>query len=470
MKLFTSLYSTILFYYGSSLIIVGSCLVGVVIFLEQQRLYNELEIELSNRAITVFDALLLDQLDSFKKRTKYRDNHHNPAQLRFAEENRDNLEEQGYEFISLNADSRILYKTKDSIRWPIAQLQQAAQKMSIEDTVTYRYNKMFHVVKLGLGGETFIIRKTLEPAYESLKLITLKFAFISFVCVLISTLLGSYIIKRALMPVSLMSSTANEIAKGNLDARTTVLEPKSELGILTKHINSSYSALQQSFEQQRQFTANASHEMRTPIAILLSKVQLALRKERSTSDYQKTLQACLPPINQLKSLINNLLLLARIDANEQLNESTKISDYRKTVHDVVDQIREYASEKDISVQVGNMHKFTQPLRDIYFTQVLQNLLSNAVKYGKTGGWISLYSESTPEWNIIHIKDNGIGVDKKHLPKLFKRFYQVDQSRNNDSTGLGLSIAQSLMQSVDGKIEVVSKQGRGSTFSLYFPPL
>ena len=285
----------------------------------------------------------------------------------------------------------------------------------------------------------------------------------------IATLLGRLLIQRALRPINDIRTAANKIAEGELSARIDEdAQNKNEIKILSENLNETFSKLETMFERQKRFTSDASHELRTPIAVILGYCQVALEKGRSPEQIREAVQACRRAGERMKNLTNDLLELSRIESGEISFEFASCS-VRDFAEEALELVEPLAAEKNITLR--------EDLEDAKFNgnsdrlwQVLVNLLNNAIRHTPPGNAITLKCRSEGGDLKIEVIDEGEGIPKQDLPHIFDRFYRADLSRTrqNGGSGLGLSISETIVKAHGGTIQVQSEIGTGSTFTISLP--
>lgn len=280
---------------------------------------------------------------------------------------------------------------------------------------------------------------------------------------------GYWLAGRALAPVQRMTETARTISAQNLRERIEVAQPEDELGRLAQTLNSMIGRLEQSFDAIRQFTADASHELLTPLTAMRTEVEVALRSARSPEDYQRVLASVLEEVERIARLADSLLLLSREDAGAAatVRRSVRLDDL---VREVAGHSKALAEAANVTLEVGELPECTIEGDPDRLRQVFFNLLDNAVKYNRPGGSIRICGRLGDQQVIIEVADTGVGIPAEELPRVFDRFYRVDKSRSRQmgGTGLGLSIVKALVENHGGRIDVESTPGRGSTFRVAFP--
>lgn len=227
--------------------------------------------------------------------------------------------------------------------------------------------------------------------------------------------------------------------------------------------------IQNSWEKQQQFVSDASHELRTPLAVIQSKTDVLFQSPSATIEEKAMdISTISKECRRLSKLVTNLLLLARSDSN-QIEMNKKTFEMDKLLEEIVDPYKEIASyqEKEMILKVEHDISFMGDRERIH--QMMVILLDNAMKYTNGGGHIQIDCTQTSSSIRIRVKDDGIGVKDEDIPKLFDRFYQGDKARSaSEGAGLGLSIANWIVEKHYGKILVDSKWGEGTCFEVNFP--
>jgi two-component system, OmpR family, sensor kinase len=281
--------------------------------------------------------------------------------------------------------------------------------------------------------------------------------------------LGFWFTTRAIRPIERISAAARRISQGNLSERVEGADSGDELGSLAAVLNSTFGRLESAFARQRQFTADAAHELRTPLAVIISETQTTLARERTSAEYRETVEACLDTAQQMRRLTESLLELARFEAETNEEHPHTSIDLAETACLCVERIRPLAEQHRIQIQSDFMPApaFTNADR---IAQVITNLLTNAIHYNKADGKVSVATRSEPEVAVITISDTGVGIAETDIPHIFDRFYRVDKARSRAEghTGLGLAICKTIIDAEGGTIEVASVVNSGTTFSVRLP--
>lgn len=288
--------------------------------------------------------------------------------------------------------------------------------------------------------------------------------------------LGGYLLAaRATRPVAHIIQTAAKLHPANLNERLRVRGTFDELDQLSLTINSLLDRIAGYLERNREFTANAAHELRSPLAAIQGMLELALNADRSVEAYQELIADVLEECGKLRVLINQLLLLAEGDAGRlcPAREAVRLD---QTVQRSLEMFQVVAETAEVNLRTGRLDPVTVLGDDSCLWQVVNNLVDNAIKFTPPGGTVtvSLTRGGTDGQAVLTVADTGTGVAPEDLPHLFERFYQGDKARprrdHKRGTGLGLSICQAIVEAHQGCIEVVSPPGQGTTFTVRLPGL
>lgn len=275
---------------------------------------------------------------------------------------------------------------------------------------------------------------------------------------------------KSIKPIENVIQTSNLISKDNLSARITLPQNKDEIYILSQTINNLLNRIEDTIEREKQFTSDASHELRTPLAVVKGTLEVLVRKPRNTEEYNEKINYCITEINRINSLVDQLLLLARLENQKQSLKINPVS-----LNTVISESLARFNQKIISKNIKIEENYTDDFiveTDAYFLSIIvNNLISNALKYSTENQKVTL-SITTTENNktVLQITDNGIGIPKDELNKIFNSFYRTSHSTemaNTKGTGLGLSIVKRLCTILNIDIKVYSKLNQETRFSLYF---
>ena len=279
---------------------------------------------------------------------------------------------------------------------------------------------------------------------------------------------GIFLAQRALKPVDQITRTAHEIEESDLSRRIPV-QSKDELGRLASTLNQMIERLEKAFKRQQRFTSDASHELRTPLAVIQAESTLALNKERTANEYKQSLEIVSNESMLMAKVVDQLLTLARADSGkEQL--SFEELDLSELLTGVAAHAEILCRDKGIEFHPDGMETILGSGDRAKLQELFLNLLDNAIRYSPDGGKISLTLRREEEMAVISIVDTGIGISEEDIPHIFERFYRVDKARSRveNGAGLGLAICKYIAEIHGGRIEVISRLGEGSTFSVWLP--
>lgn len=286
---------------------------------------------------------------------------------------------------------------------------------------------------------------------------------------LISVLLGYLTTKRMLSPINKITETAREIGSSDLGRRLSVSGPDDEIKKLALTFNSMLDRLEQSFKRQKQFVSDASHELRTPLSVIKGYVDLLDRWGKEKEEVRdEAIQAIKAEAENMKHLMENLLLLARADDSELKKEEEEFN-FNELIAEIIKEFQLLASEIEFEFDAAAKIKLLADKN--LFKQLLRIFLDNAVKFSSQGGSIVIKLDKMKnDYFYFSIADEGPGIKETDLPYLFDRFYQADKSRTRkkEGSGLGLAIARQIVDSYQGKIEVESEPGHGTKFIIKLP--
>jgi two-component system, OmpR family, sensor kinase len=293
------------------------------------------------------------------------------------------------------------------------------------------------------------------------------------VSLLLASAGGYFLARKSLAPIVAMASEARSIGAANLQQRLPVANERDELGQLAQTFNQLLGRLEAAFDQQRRFMADASHELRTPVAILRGEAEVTLSQpDRSSSAYRETLAILQQEAQRLGHIIEDLFTLARADAGQ----------YPLTLRDAyLDEITAEALVRARSLALGKkitLRSAIQPdlpvrADEALLGRMLLNLLDNAIKYSPCGSTVSLACGRDGDHYVVSVSDNGPGIPLELQPRVFERFFRADKARSRAESGaggagLGLSIARWIAEAHHGSLVLTRSDASGSTFSALLP--
>jgi heavy metal sensor kinase len=328
-------------------------------------------------------------------------------------------------------------------------------------TFSFRYSTAssdFRVLRRKFDSFDLEVGTSIEGVQHTLNLLRLLLFSLSPIVVLIACAGGWWLSGRALKPVNDITEAALSISIENLSQRLPVPETGDELARLTNVLNGMLARLEAAVKTLSQFVADASHEFRTPLAVIRTTAELALRREREPESYRQSFQEIIAEAERMTVLVEDLLILARSDTGAADMPLIPL-DLREVLEDVISEMRGLAENRRIQIRVLGDGKVMISGNRAALHRLFLVVLDNALKYSSEGGEVVV----TLTENSITVRDLGVGIGETDLPHIFKRFYQADRARSQGGYGLGLSLAESIVKAHGGSIRVSSTPGVGSSF-------
>ncbi len=280
---------------------------------------------------------------------------------------------------------------------------------------------------------------------------------------------GYMLIKRALAPVDRIAGTAERISSHNLSERLPVSHTGDELERLSVALNHMIERLDAAFQYSRRFVADASHELRTPLTVIRGELESFVQERQLNAEWRDRLGSALEEVDRLARIVEGLFAISRLDAGEAAAEWVRF-DLAQLAASTSEQMNLLAEDKQIQVtRAGSKGVWVEGDR-ARLKQVIVNLLDNAIKYTPAGGAVTLSVNARDGRAILEVTDTGMGIPPQVLPKVFDRFFRVDQARSREQggAGLGLSIVKSICAAHHGRVEATSTPGEGSCFHVELP--
>jgi two-component system, OmpR family, sensor kinase len=331
------------------------------------------------------------------------------------------------------------------------------------------------VRRFAVGSEEFtlVVLQSLHRQQEMFKGIVHTFAVVIPLGVILATAGGYFLAKKSLAPVVAMSTQAGKISASNLHERLKIRNENDELGHLAKSFNELLNRLDTSFEQQHRFMADASHELRTPVAILRGEAEVSLSREaRSQDEYRESLAIVGAEAGRLSQIVEDLFTLARADAGQ--HPLVKREFYLdELVAEAVHSARALALEREITLTCEACDECLFFGDEGLLQRMVMNLIGNAIKYTSRGGNITVACRGAAGRYVLTVSDSGPGIPRELQARIFDRFFRVDAARSREDgeqggAGLGLSIARWIAEAHQGSLELTRSDSKGSVFSAFLP--
>jgi two-component system, OmpR family, heavy metal sensor histidine kinase CusS len=348
----------------------------------------------------------------------------------------------------------------------------STKRASLENRRFGKKTLRFITQKIEVNGAVYVAQSgaVVDDVIETLDLFRMYLLMFAPLVLVVAAGGGYWLSQRALAPVDAIVQTARDIKGTNLHSRLAKLNTGDELQRLSDTLNEMLERIEQAFQRVSQFTADASHELRTPVALVRTEAELALRKSRGESEYRDALRHILLEAERTTALIEELLSLARADSGRETLNMRPV-DLHVTLRTLVADWQQVATIRNLQFQEKIAGPEAFVLGDEAALRRLVNIiLDNAFKYTLAPGTVELSLTQHENQAIINIRDSGIGIAREETGKIFERFYRVDKARSRDQggAGLGLAIAQWIVQQHRGAIEVESTLGQGSVFRVKLP--
>ena len=326
------------------------------------------------------------------------------------------------------------------------------------------------------NGQSLWIRGiyAMDDAIDTLASIRKIMLLILPLILLIAILAGHRITKKAFEPIAEITDAANSINHGqDLSKRLPQGATKDEIYDLTETLNNMIGRLEEAFKTEKQFSSDVSHELKTPLAVILAECEYILQKERDTEEYRESLETIQKQTQRTMSMVQQLLQISRSINKENAIEK-ELFNLSILAESVVMETAIIAEDQGVQIRDNIQPDIEITADETLIMRVLTNLMTNGIKYRKeniTDAWVGLQIERyADDQVIIKVSDNGIGIAEEDQQHVFRRFYKVDKSRNRqgESFGLGLAMVKWIVEAHGGSISVDSQAGEGSTFTVTLP--
>jgi signal transduction histidine kinase len=277
--------------------------------------------------------------------------------------------------------------------------------------------------------------------------------------------LGFFLVKRLLRPIDAIKQTIQGVNSSN-PYKNIELPPGSEFGELTGSLNQAFGRMQETVDRERQIITEASHELRGPMTVLQGEAELALRRSRTAEEYEKTIRILSHESAHLSEMVNKLFLVTKLENAPTLTnpETVNLSDF---LTELAPAFKTLCDKRGLPFKMNIEPNIKLTGERFKLRELFYNLVDNAAKFNRPGGEVAVSLKMEGNYARVDVRDTGIGIKPENMEKLFQRFFRIDK---DDATGagLGLVICQKIAELHHGSITVVSKYGKGSTFSVLLP--
>lgn len=327
-------------------------------------------------------------------------------------------------------------------------------------------------VPLDVRGSRYAIQvaASLDDAYAVLREARLLFLGMSLAILAAVVLTGALLARRVLRPIDRIVTRARLIGEARLGERLPHPGIRDEIGRLVETLNEMLTRLERSFEAQRRFTSDASHELRSPLSRLRAELEVTLRRPREGTEYEEALRSSLDEVERLSRLTEDLLMLARLDSGVVSEMPTQPVPLLPILEEALERVGPTARSRDVTVHLEPGPALSVRVAAGAASLVVSNVLDNAVKFSPPGGRVTVGVAADREAAVVAVTDSGPGIAEDELSRIFERFYRGHASRSAGApgVGLGLAICRSVLEGWGGAITVTSRAGMGATVSVRLP--
>jgi signal transduction histidine kinase len=315
----------------------------------------------------------------------------------------------------------------------------------------------------------YILAAVSSESAKSILLNLRKVLIISYLVILSGLyFISRFLAGRSIRPVQNVTDTITLISKNNLKERVALPANKDEIYELSAGFNALLERIENTIEREKQFTSDASHELRTPLATLRGTLEVLIRKPRTQEEYEEKIQFSLKEIDRMTSMMEQLLLLARLETKDRTKKES-LTSLSKIIDESLTHFKDSLIEKNLTVDL-QFDQNKQLLVPHYYTSlIIDNVLSNAIKYSKNDSTIIVDLQEIDQYVVCSIQDEGIGIKEEDLDNIYQNFFRSDSLNHKQitGTGLGLSIVKKSAEAIDAQIEIQSKLNVGTTVSITF---
>lgn len=306
---------------------------------------------------------------------------------------------------------------------------------------------------------------------EDIDLLNFTLTLRAVVLLILAPIGGYFVARQVTEALAQIIGTASRLEPENLSERLPIRGTGDELDQVSATINGMLDRIAEYLDKNREFVANAAHELRSPLTAIRSSVEVALNRPRSSEEYVNVLSELLEEVIALSTMVNRLLLLAEGDAG-RLAPGTQRAHLERVVRETLEMFQPVAELHGVELKLTSETPAEIAADEANLRHVVRNLVDNAIKFSPAQSQVEVSLRTAGPWAILNIRDHGEGISPEDLPRLFRRFFRGDKARHRTKgrtgTGLGLSICQAIVTALHGEIRVDSVPGKGSTFIVELP--
>lgn len=357
----------------------------------------------------------------------------------------------------------------------------ASNEFPLENIELYQESEnMFFVHKSENNTENAILRTQFEVPYDGEIILYLKeinnqaekvqniLTYIIPLLLLFLIWAGNQLIDKILIPIKKLTKTIENINIADMPKKIDLSNENNEMLQLINSFNAMIERLRNGIDTLNNFNHDISHELKTPITVIVTSLELCLRNERDTEYYENNMRTIQYEINQIQKIIDMLLLFTKY-SKQSIQGTFKKSNLDSILIDVISKYEKYALAKNITIHINKIENIKMNVNPLLINIIFSNLIDNAIKYTSEGKQIFVELAHKNEKTYFRIEDEGIGIEKKHINKLTEKFYRVDQSRNKKikGFGLGLSIVKNFVNLHNGNLNIQSTYNKGTVVLIDF---
>ena len=448
----------IAFHYMIATAIITAIAFGAIYFIVQETVFSNLDSDLSYEAHKhTGEIKIMSDTIVFTNKTEWEEKEHREIQVNPV-------------FIQLIDNEGKVMDKSPNLKDDDLQFNNAVFGGHFNSTFN---NRAIRQVQLPLeqDGQTkgYILAAMSSESAKSIILNLRNILFISFLVILSGLYFFSrYVAGRSIKPVQNVTHTITQISELNLKERVVLPPNKDEIYKLSSGFNALLDRIENALEREKQFTSDASHELRTPLASLRGTLEVLIRKPRTQEEYEQKIQFSLGEIERMTLTLEQLLLLARLDVQDN-SKKEKLISLPTIIDESLSHFKTQIADKNLVVSF-DCDQDQNLLVPYYYTQlIVENILSNAVKYSTNGGNLILHCGKSADHVVCSIRDEGIGINEKDLEHIYENFFRSDSLNHKQisGNGLGLSIVRKCAEAINAKLNITSVIGQGTEVKLTF---